>query len=56
MAVALWGSDTTQLWWVTFLGVAAVAFIHVVRGQYRTDRPAVDILRVKPAEEPRLQT
>lgn len=47
--VALWGSDTTQLWWVTFLGVATVAFVHVVRGQYRTDRPAIDVLQPTPA-------
>lgn len=47
--VALWGSDTTQLWWVTFLGVATVAFVHVVRGQYRTDRPAIDVLQATPA-------
>ena len=45
LTVALWGSDTTQLWWITFLGVATVSFVHVVRGQYRTDRPAVDVLQ-----------
>jgi hypothetical protein len=43
--VALWGADTTQLWWITSLGVGAVAFVHVIRGQYRTDRPAVPVLR-----------
>lgn len=42
--VALWGLDTTQLWWVTFLGVATLAFVHVVRGQYKTDRPAAPAL------------
>ena len=47
LTVALWGSDTTQLWWITFLGVATVSFVHVVRGQYRTDRPAVDVLQPK---------
>jgi hypothetical protein len=49
LTVALWGADTTQLWWVTFIGVGAVAFIHVIRGQYRTDRPAA-VLRARPAE------
>lgn len=48
--VALWGLDTTQLWWVTFLGVATLAFVHVVRGQYKTDRPAAAILAPNPAE------
>ncbi len=43
--VAFWGADTTQLWWVTFLGVATIAFVHVVRGQYRTERPAVDVVQ-----------
>ena len=47
--VALWGSDTTQLWWVTFLGVATVAFVQVVRAQYRTDRPSVHVLHAEPA-------
>lgn len=49
--VALWGADTTQLWWITFLGMATVAFVHVVRGQYRTDRPAVEVLTSTPATE-----
>ena len=40
LVVALWGLDTTQLWWITLLGVAALAFAIVVRGQYRTERPA----------------
>ena len=47
--VALWGLDTTQLWWITFLGVAALAFVHVVRGQYKTDRPAAVVLSPNPA-------
>lgn len=37
--ISFWGMDLTQLWWVTMLGVAAVAFATVIRGQYRTDRP-----------------
>lgn len=43
LTVALWGSDTTQLWWITFLSVATVAFVHVVGGQYRSERPAVSV-------------
>lgn len=45
-AIAVWGFDSTQLWWFTVLGVVALAFANAVRGQYRTDRPAV---RVAPA-------
>ncbi len=40
LVVAFWGPDTTQLWWITLLGVASLAFATVIRGQYRTDRPA----------------
>ena len=47
--VALWGSDTTQLWWVTSLGVGAVAFVHVIRSQYRTERPVAVVLQARPA-------
>ena len=49
--VALWGLDTTQLWWVTFLGVGAVAFVHVIRGQYRTERPTAVLVRTEPVVE-----
>lgn len=47
--IMLWGSETTQLWWVNFLVVAAVAFVQVERGQYRTERPQIDALQVKSA-------
>ncbi len=39
LTFALWGIDTTELWWVTTLSVGALAFAVVIRGQYRTDRP-----------------
>ncbi|MCW6511045.1 peptide ABC transporter permease [Lichenifustis flavocetrariae] len=48
--VSLWGLDTTQLWWVTFLSVGGLAFVHVVRGQYKTDRPAAAALHPSPAQ------
>ncbi|MDX7952482.1 peptide ABC transporter permease [Lichenihabitans sp. Uapishka_5] len=47
--VTLWGLDTTQLWWVTFLGVATLAFVHVIRGQYKTERPTAAVLIPTPA-------
>ncbi len=43
LAIAIWGYDSTQLWWFTMLGVAALAFANAIRGQYRTDRPAVHL-------------
>lgn len=45
LTIALWGADTTQLWWVTFLGLAAIAFVQVVNGQYRTERPTAELVR-----------
>jgi hypothetical protein len=43
LTIALWGLDTTQLWWITTLGVGALAFANVIRGQYRTDRPSAKL-------------
>ncbi len=50
LTFALWGLDTTELWWVTLLSVGALAFAAVIRGQYRTDRPLARV--VSDAEEP----
>lgn len=44
LTFALWGLDTTELWWVTTLSVGALAFAVVIRGQYRTDRPAARMM------------
>ena len=41
LTVSVWGPDTTQSWWFTLLGVVALAFATVIRGQYRTSRPPV---------------
>ncbi len=43
LTIAIWGFDTTQLWWITVLSVAALAFANAIRGQYRTSRPAVRV-------------
>ena len=48
LTIAFCGLDTTQLWWVTLLGVVALSFTTVVRGQYRTTRPAA---RVEPQSD-----
>ena len=44
LTFALWGLDTTELWWVTLLSVGAIAFATVIRGEYRTDRPSARIM------------
>ena len=41
LSVTLLGLSTTQLWWLTTLGVAALGFAVAARGQYRTHRPHV---------------
>ncbi len=43
LCFALAGTYTTQLWWITLLGVAALAFANVIQGQYRTDRPTASV-------------
>lgn len=49
LTVAFNGLDTTQLWWMTLLGLAALAFTAVVRGEYRTTRP---VARLEPRIAP----
>ncbi len=49
LTIAFDGLDTTQLWWMTLLGLAALAFTTVVRGQYRTSRP---VARLEPEMAP----
>lgn len=44
LTFALWGLDTTELWWVTTLSVGALAFAVVIRGQYRTERPQAQVV------------
>ncbi|WP_237476636.1 peptide ABC transporter permease [Lichenibacterium dinghuense] len=44
LTFALWGLDTTELWWVTTLSVGALAFAVVIRGQYRTERPQARVV------------
>lgn len=54
--ISVWGLDTTHVWWISLLAVAAIAFATVIRGQYRTDRPAVQVapppLAIGPAAPP----
>ncbi len=49
LTIAFNGLDTTQLWWMTLLGLAALAFTTVVRGEIRTTRP---VARLEPQITP----
>ena len=44
--IGLSGLVTAQLWWITLLAVAGVQFALVVKGQYRSVRPAAKALSV----------
>lgn len=37
-----------QLWWLTIVGLAAIASALLLKGQYRTSRPAAEIVRNSP--------
>ena len=49
LTIVFSGLETTQLWWVTMLGLVTVAFSTVVRGEYRTTRP---VARLEPQIAP----
>ncbi len=53
LTFALWGLDTTELWWVTTLSVGALAFAVVIRGQYRTERPHAQVVTAAEMPEQR---
>lgn len=53
LTIALSGLVTAQLWWVTLLTVAGVHFAMVVKGMYRSVRPAAQMLS---AAQPRTQS
>ena len=37
-----------QLWWLTIVGLAAIASALLLKGQYRTARPAAELVRETP--------
>jgi hypothetical protein len=37
-----------QLWWLTIVGLAAIASALLLKGQYRTARPAAELVRGAP--------
>lgn len=44
--LAVFGTRTTQAWWLTVIGVVALAFLAAERGQFRTQRPKARLLSV----------
>jgi hypothetical protein len=53
LTIAIWSENTGQTWWVSLLGSLAIAFVCVVRGQYRTNRPAATMTyEKKPQHQP----
>jgi hypothetical protein len=43
LTIAIWSEGSAQIWWVSLLGAVAVMFVCVLRGQYRTNRPAARV-------------
>jgi hypothetical protein len=44
LTVALWGTETTQLWWMTLNGLVAVAFVLLYKAAPPAKRPAAPML------------
>lgn len=52
IVIPISGLSTAQLWWLSAIGLAAISFALVARGQYRTRRPlakVVDNISLDPA-------
>lgn len=46
LAVCVLGPAADQLWWLTLAGLDAIAFVLVMRGQFRKRRPGLPLARV----------
>ena len=51
LTLAIIGQNTTQMWWITLLGVAAIACAGVIRTQYQTIRPKARMQGAEQAAE-----
>jgi hypothetical protein len=45
LIIALWGTETTQLWWMTLNGLDAIAFALLFKGRQRAKRPPAPIMQ-----------
>lgn len=44
LAIALWGAETTQIWWITLNGLDAIAFALLFKGHPRARRPRAPVI------------
>ncbi|GGC79131.1 peptide ABC transporter permease [Chelatococcus reniformis] len=51
-AIACLGTANAQAWWLSVIGAVVLTFVAIERGQFRTHRPGVQLLRVRRAAEP----
>jgi hypothetical protein len=52
LTLAFLGVATAQIWWVTLIDCAVIAFVILVKGIYRTQRPFVDAKGIAESENP----
>jgi hypothetical protein len=55
LVIALWGTETTQLWWMTLNGLDAIAFALLFNGHARAKRPLAPIFEEEREYEQREQ-
>jgi hypothetical protein len=51
LVIALWGTETTQLWWITLNGLVAIAFALLFNGHPHTRRPMAPVFEEEADEE-----
>jgi hypothetical protein len=51
LTIAIWSENSAQIWWVSLLGAVAIVFVCVLRGQYRTSRPAATVVHEKQRQD-----
>jgi hypothetical protein len=52
LTIAIWSENSAQIWWVSLLGAVSIIFVCVLRGQYRTNRPAATMAYEKKMPDP----
>jgi hypothetical protein len=51
LTIAIWSENSAQIWWVSLLGAVSIVFVCVLRGQYRTSRPAATMVYEKKIQD-----
>jgi hypothetical protein len=52
VAIGAFSAVGMQLWWLTIVGLAAIASALLLKGQYRTARPAAELVKAETAPRP----